>query len=192
MRMPSTSESLSWRRCPGLPEDERERDRDSRGHGEERRGGREAGGGREREREDREGERSRGRDGEREREGRIGREGRGGREWERDRERERDRDRERERDRGRERGSREDSRGASRGRSPPLQRGRPRMTAEQAAALQGIAGELNTFRDDGSFMERVLQQQGGVRRQVRVGAGGGWPRQCACGPLSTAACRCVT
>eukprot|EP00983_Pelagomonas_calceolata_P049818 1141678-Pelagomonas_calceolata.AAC.6 len=42
------------------------------------------------------------------------------------------------------------------------------MTAEQKEALQGIAGEFNSFQDDGSFMERVRKQQGLMRQQAQV------------------------
>ena len=41
----------------------------------------------------------------------------------------------------------------------------PRMSAQQKEALQGVAGEFNTFKDDGSFMERVAKATGSARRE---------------------------
>ncbi|GFR46090.1 hypothetical protein Agub_g7557 [Astrephomene gubernaculifera] len=78
----------------------------------------------------------------------------------RDRRDDRDRDREgdrSERERGRERGRR-DRTGEERERHG--EQGRLRPSREQVAALQQLAGSLNSFADDGSFMARFAAMQG--------------------------------
>ncbi|GLI66933.1 hypothetical protein VaNZ11_010972 [Volvox africanus] len=90
--------------------------------------------------------------------GSRGREHDQGQEWGRERGRDGGRDRERERyDCG---GGRDSGTGGSRVSSLP--------SKEQMVALRQLAGSLNTFDDDGSFMERFTASQGG-RQQQREG-----------------------
>ncbi|KXZ45589.1 hypothetical protein GPECTOR_53g82 [Gonium pectorale] len=154
----------------GRREPDRDRDRDQGGDGEKprERDSERTQDRRERDRPDH----GRGADRERERERTHGRELEGGRD------RDRDRDRDRERDWGRERG-----RGAERRGGPESAAG-PRPSREQAAALKQLAGSLNAFSNDGSFMKQFMASQGadvkeeadGDDRARRAGSGEPSPR----------------
>ncbi|PNW70985.1 hypothetical protein CHLRE_17g741550v5 [Chlamydomonas reinhardtii] len=148
---------------------DRDRDRDRDRPREERAGGDRGGGGRgggeRRERGDREGDRGPADRRDRDREPRD-------REGDRDGDR---RDRGRDWDRGRDReGGRGGGGGGGRGGGRD-DGGAPRHSKEQTAALQQLAGALNQFRDDGSFMDRFMsvtqqrqqqqQQQGRGQQQ---------------------------
>jgi len=155
MKRPSSDDSLSWRRpsdrrgASSGREDSRDRSQDDSVRREDR---------------DREDSRDRDRDRDRERD--------------RDRDRDRDKGYDRDRDRGRDggRGGRDGDRD---GRSRFADRGGdrrdrgPGMSAQQAAALQGLGSELNTFKSDGSFLDQFKKKEGSAGPEEQGGREGG-------------------